>query len=77
MKNQWLQMNQKKIDAMQYHLTELSYKNENPGLPLAEYRGLIGAAVVEIKKLQIEIDALKISLTQATKADKIQPDKNE
>ena len=58
MENQWLQMNKKKIDAMQYHLTELAYKNENPGVPLTEYRGLIGAAVVEIKKLQEKINEL-------------------
>lgn len=64
MKNQWLQMNQKKIDDMQYHLTELAYKNENPGVPIAEYRGLIGAAVVEIKKLQDEINKLTAELNK-------------
>jgi len=58
MENQWLQMNKKKIDAMQYHLTELAYKNENPGVPLGEYRGLIGAAIIEIKKLQEKINEL-------------------
>jgi hypothetical protein len=58
MENQWLQMNKKKIDAMQYHLTELAYKNENPGVPLTEYRGLIGAAIVEIRKLQAKINEL-------------------
>ncbi len=62
MKNQWLQMNQKKIDGMQYHLTELAYKNENPGIPIAECRGLIGSAVVEIKKLQVEINRLNEEL---------------
>jgi len=67
MKNQWLQINQKKIDGMQYHLTELAYKNENPGIPLGEYRGLIGAAVVEIKKLQDEINALKEALAEKNK----------
>jgi len=70
MKNQWLQLNQKKIDAMQYHLTELAYKNENPGIPLGEYRGLIGAAVVEIKKLQKEIDALKEALEKQNQPNK-------
>jgi hypothetical protein len=62
MKNQWLQLNQKKIDDMQYNLTELAYKNENPGVPLAQYRGLIGASVLEIKKLQTEIDRLNDEL---------------
>jgi len=64
MKNQWLQLNQKKIDAMQYHLTELAYKNENPGIPLGEYRGLIGAAVVEIGKLQEKINELTEELSK-------------
>jgi len=64
MKNEWLQINQKKIDAMQYHLTELAYKNETPNIPLGEYRGLIGAAVVEIKKLQTKIDSLEEALAK-------------
>ena len=58
MENEWLKMNKRRIDAMQHHLTELAYKNENPGVPLVEYRGLIGAAVVEIKKLQEKINEL-------------------
>ena len=58
MENQWLTMNKRKIDAMQHQLTELAYKNENPGVPFAEYRGMIGAAVVEIKKLQKAINEL-------------------
>lgn len=57
--NEWLTMNQRKIDKTQHMLTELAYKNENPGLPIGEIRGLIGAAVVEIKRLQREIDMLK------------------
>ena len=62
MKNQWLVSNEKRINNMQYHLTELAYKNENPGIPVAEYRGLIGSAVIEIKRLQNEIDKLKEEL---------------
>jgi len=57
--NEWLKINQRKIDNMQHTLTELAYKNENPGIPIGEIRGLIGAAVVEIKKLQRELDLLK------------------
>jgi hypothetical protein len=57
--NEWLRMNQRKIDNMQHMLTELAYKNENPGLPIGEIRGLIGAAIVEIKKLQKELDVFK------------------
>jgi len=56
MENEWLKLNKRKIDAMQYQLTELAYKNENPAVPLTEYRGIIGAAVVEIKKLQEKIN---------------------
>ena len=56
MENEWLRMNKKKIDDMQYQLTELAYKNENPSVPFAIYRGMIGAAVVEIKKLQEKIN---------------------
>ena len=58
MENEWLKINKKKIDAMQHHLTELAYKNENPGVPFAQYRGMIGAAVIEIKKLQEKINEL-------------------
>ena len=58
MGNEWLRMNKNKIETMQYQLTEMAYKNENPGVPLTEYRGLIGAAVVEIKKLQEKINEL-------------------
>ena len=62
MENEWLRMNQKKIDDMQYQLTELAYKNENPAVPLAQYRGMIGAAVVEIKKLQVKINEQNVEL---------------
>ena len=58
MENEWLKINKKKIDDMQYQLTEFAYKNENPGVPFAIYRGLIGAAVIEIKKLQEKINEL-------------------
>jgi len=58
MENEWLKMNKNKIDDMQYRLTELAYKNEDTGLKLGEVRGLIGAAVVEIKKLQNKINEL-------------------
>jgi hypothetical protein len=33
-KNEWLQLNKKKIDQLQYVLTEMAYKNENPGVPV-------------------------------------------
>ena len=62
MTNQWLRMNEKKIAAMQYHLTELAYKNENPGIKITEFRGLLGAAIVEIKKLQETVDILTAKL---------------
>ena len=61
--NEWLKINQRKIDNMQHTLTELAYKNENPGIPIGEIRGLIGAAVVEIKKLQRDLDLLKSKTT--------------
>ena len=64
MENEWLKINKKKIDNMQYQLTELVYKGENPNIPLAEYRGLIGAAVVEIKRLQEEINRLNEELNK-------------
>lgn len=59
MQNQWLQFNKNKIDALQHQLTELAYKQENPGVPFEEYRGMIGAAVVEIKKLQDRVNELE------------------
>ena len=62
MGNQWLKMNEKKIAAMQHRLTELAYKNENPGVPITEFRGLLGAAIVEIKKLQERVDELNAKL---------------
>jgi hypothetical protein len=76
-KNEWLQLNKKKIDQLQYVLTEMAYKNENPGVPIAEFRGIIGAAVVEIKKLQEQVDTLSLLVKQANEQDKPQPDKNE
>lgn len=60
--NEWLRMNLKKIEAIQYKLTELAYKNENPDVPIGEIRGILGAAVIEIKKLQETIDILKQDL---------------
>ena len=62
MGNEWLRMNKNKIETMQYQLTEMAYKNENPGVPIAEFRGLIGAAVVEINRLQKEFDELKAKM---------------
>jgi hypothetical protein len=56
MENEWLKFNQRKIDAIQYQLTELAYKNENPTVPFPHYRSIIGAMVVEIKKLQKKIN---------------------
>ena len=56
MENEWLIMNQKKINNIQYQLTELAYKNENPSVPLAQYRGMLSAAILEIKKLQVKIN---------------------
>ena len=60
--NEWLRMNIKKIEALQYKLTELAYKNEHSDVPIGEMRGMIGAAVVEIGKLQETIDILKSDL---------------
>ena len=58
MENEWLRINKKKIEAMQYQLTELAYKRESPGVPFEQFRGMIGAAVVEINKLQAKINEL-------------------
>jgi len=62
MENQWLQMNNKKIESIKYHLTELMYKHENPGVDLNQVQGLIIAAVNEIKRLQKEINGLNEEL---------------
>ena len=64
MENEWLKLNKKKIEGMQYQLTELAYKNENPAVPFVHYRGMIGACVVEIKKLQEKINALTSELSK-------------
>ncbi len=58
MENEWLKINKRKIDTIKYQLTELSFKNENPGVPIVEYHGLIKAAVLEIQKLQTEVNRL-------------------
>lgn len=76
MANEWLRMNKGKIDNLQYVLTEMAYKNENPGIPIAEIRGMLGAAAIEIKRLQSEVDILKTTLIQATKHE-TEPDRNE
>lgn len=68
MQNEWLQINEKKIEAMQYQLTEFAYKREAPGVPFESYRGMIGAAVVEIKKQQNRINELQ---AKADELDKI------
>ena len=65
MENEWYQLNKRKIDDMQHKLTELAYKNENPGVPFAQYRGMIGAAVVEIKKQQTIINDLNTELAKS------------
>ncbi len=62
MENEWLKINKRKIDAIQYHLTELSFKNENPSVPIVEYHGLIKAAVLEIQRLQREVNRLSEEL---------------
>ena len=66
-KNEWLQLNKKNIERLQYKLTEEAYKNEHTGLPIPEIRGMIGAAVIEIKKLKGKIDEL------VTTVNKLQP----
>lgn len=62
--NEWLQLNKRKIENIQYKLTEMLYKNENPNIPIAEIRGMIGAAINEIKKLQKTIDMITGSLKE-------------
>lgn len=62
MENEWLKINERKINAIQYQLTELSFKNENPSVPIGEYRGLIKAAVLEIQNLQKEVNRLNEEL---------------
>lgn len=73
MQNEWLRMNQKKIDRLQYMLTELAYKNEYQSLPIGELRGMLGAAVVEIKKLT---DAVEYLNEQLKKKDEVIEDKS-
>ncbi len=65
--NEWLQLNKRKIENIQYMLTEISYKNENPGIPIAEIRGIIGATIGEIKKLQKMVDTLTATLKDVHK----------
>ena len=60
--NEWLQLNKNKIEEIKYMLTEMAYKNENPGVPIVEIKSLIIATVNEIKKCQVEIDSLKEAL---------------
>jgi len=60
--NEWLQLNKKKIEKIKYILTEMAYKNENPGVPIADVRGIIGAATIEIRKLQEQVDSLTKAL---------------
>lgn len=62
MENEWLKINKRKIDNMQYQLTELAYKRESPGVPFEQFRGMIGSAVVEIRKLQAKVNELNEKL---------------
>jgi len=64
MQNEWLKINEKKIKAMQHQLTALAYKRESPGVPFEEYRGMIGAAIVEIKKMQEKINQLQSKVNE-------------
>ena len=70
MQNEWLQINEKKIKDMQYQLTEFAYKREAPGVPFESYRGMIGAAVVEIKKQQEKINELQAKADELEKIKK-------
>ena len=66
MQNEWLRMNQKKIDRIQYILTEMAYKNEFQKVPIGEIRGMLGAAVVEIKLIdRILVSTLVLTLCVA------------
>jgi len=64
MENEWYRFNKKGIDDMQHNLTELAYKHESPGVPFEQYRGMIGSAVIEIKKLQKKINELTEQLNK-------------
>lgn len=58
-KNEWLTMNKPRIEGLKRTLTEMTFKNEYEAVPLRQILQLIEANILEIVKLQREIDLLK------------------
>ena len=59
-KNEWLIANARKIEAVQRQVVEHSYAGAYGGsIDLAAITNLMGGAVLEITKLQKEIEELK------------------
>ena len=59
LKNEWLIGNHKRISAIQRMLVEKSYQGAPEGdLDLASVNNILGGAVLEITKLQDQVDEL-------------------
>ena len=69
--NVWIQANSKKISALKRQLIEYSYSGSYGGsLPLMELNNTIDGALLEIMKLQKEVDTLKAHIASLPKLEK-------
>lgn len=63
LKNEWLIANSHKISAIQRSLVEMSYQGAPPGgIDLAAVNNMLGGAVLEITKLQKQVEELQAKL---------------
>ena len=71
LKNEWLIGNHKRISAIQRMMIEKSYQGAPEGdLDLAAVNNILGGAVLEITKLQEQVDELNEKLRKATESKK-------
>jgi len=61
--NQWLQVNNKPIQHLKKQLLEYSYRGQDD-LPVRTIRGTIDSAIIEIGRLQRELDSANETIKQ-------------
>jgi len=62
MKNKWLQLNQEDISKIQRVLIEQSYSGVSDLFDFMKMHNIIGGCVIEITKLQTQINSLTYEL---------------
>jgi hypothetical protein len=75
LKNQWLQQNNKLVQNLKRLLLEYRYKGQDD-LPSNQIQGLLESAVIEIQRLQKELDKTTNQLEELKNANK-EPEKKE